>query len=491
MTVAQRPFAVVDLGSNTVRLVVFEGATRVPTPLFNERVFCGLGRGLGTTGRLDEEAIPQVMASIGRFRRVAFSLGASRLHVLATAAVRDGANGADLVERIERRIGARVHVLSGAEEARLSAAGVLCGMPDADGIVGDLGGGSLELVEVKAGRTGRAASLPLGPLRLAEIGRANSLRCAREIARHVRSVPFLERAHGRTLYAVGGSWRAMALVHMALTSHPVHIVHGYTLSRADATALALELRGPDGRSIAKLAGVAERRIDMLPHAAAVMERLMARMRPSEIVFSATGLREGFLYEHLAPRERSRDPLLAAAEAMAAREARDPDFGARLIPWTAPLFPRERNGDERLRRAICDLSDMGWREHPDYRAEQVFLRTLRHPFLAIGHEDRVMVAAALFVAAGGKLSKVAPASALALLDRERRHRASVLGAALRLAYAVSGAATGILAHTVLRPRRGRLDLVLRGRALPASPSVENALKRLARAGAYSHGRIVAA
>ena len=489
MTRANRPFAVVDLGSNTVRLVVFEGATRVPSPLFNERFFCGLGRGLGATGRLDEEAIPQVMASLDRFRRIAGSIGVNRLHVLATAAVRDGENGAELVHDIERRIGARVQVLSGETEARYSAAGVLCGMPDADGIVGDLGGGSLELIEVKSGASGRAASLPLGPLRLAEFGRADSVRAAREIARHLRGVKWLPRAHGRTFYAVGGSWRAFALCHIALTSHPVHMVHGYALSRADALALAQELRGSHGRAIAKLAGVAERRIDMLPRAAAVLERLLAQMRPSDIVFSATGLREGFLYEHLERRERAKDPLIAAAETLAARELRDPAFGARLVHWTAPLFAREGAAAARLRHAACLLSDMGWREHPDYRADQVFLRVLRHPFLALGHEDRVMLAAALFVGAGGKLGKADPASALSLLDRERRHRAALLGAALRLAYAVSGGAKGVLAAASVHPRRGRLDLVLRGKALPASPNVDSALKRLVRAGQYSHGRVV--
>jgi len=489
MSRAERPVAVVDLGSNTVRLVVFEGKTRVPTPMFNERFFCGLGRGLGATGHLDEDAIPQVMTSLDRFRRIADSLGAPRLNVLATAAVRDGVDGAELVRRIERRIGQRVKVLSGSAEAELAASGVLSGMPEADGIVGDLGGGSLELAEVRDGRIGRTASLPLGPLRLAEYGRADSLRAVREVTRHLRQVPWLARGRGRSFYAVGGSWRALALTHIALTSHPVHMVHGYSLARADAQALALELRGPDGRGLAKLAGVAERRIDMLPRAATVLERIIARMRPAEIVFSATGLREGFLFDQLDRRARARDPLLAAAQELAGRESRDPAFGVRLIEWTKPLFPREKSAEARLRAATCMLTDLGWREHPDYRADQVFLRILRHPFLALDHADRVMLAASLYVAAGGKLGKATTTSALELLDRDRRHRAAVMGAALRLAHVVSGGAIGVLGHARLRPRRGRLDLMLRGSALPTSPNVESALKRLVRAGAYSHGRIV--
>jgi exopolyphosphatase/guanosine-5'-triphosphate,3'-diphosphate pyrophosphatase len=491
MTRDARPFAVVDLGSNTVRLVVFEGKSRVPTPMFNERFFCGLGRGLGATGRLDEDAIPRVMTSLDRFRRIADSLGAPKLNVLATSAVRDGADGPELVRRIERRIGTRVNVLSGSAEAELAAAGVLSGMPEADGIVGDLGGGSLELADVKAGRTGRTVSLPLGPLRLADFGRADSLHMQREVTHRLRQVAWLPRGRGRTFYAVGGSWRAMAVTHMALTSHPVHMVHGYRLGRADAQVLALELRGAHGRELAKLAGVAERRVELLPRAAAVFERLIARMRPTEVVFSATGLREGFLFEQLDGRVRARDPLIAAAEELAAREARDPAFGVRLIDWTKPLFPREKAEETRLRAATCLLNDTGWREHPDYRAEQVFLRVLRHPFLALGHEDRVMLAAALYVAAAGKLGKGAPNSALELLDRDRRRRAAVMGAALRLAYLVSGGAIGVLAHARLRPRGGRLDLELKGKALPASQNVDSALRRLVRVGNYHQGRIVLA
>jgi exopolyphosphatase/guanosine-5'-triphosphate,3'-diphosphate pyrophosphatase len=332
-------------------------------------------------------------------------------------------------------------------------------------------------------------SLPLGPLRLAEFGRADSLRTLREVTRQLRQVQWLLRGRGRTLYAVGGSWRAMAVTHMALTSHPVHMVHGYSLGRSDARALALELRGPHGRALAKLAGVAERRVELLPRAATVLERLIAQMRPNAVVFSATGLREGFLFEQLDRRVRAKDPLIAAAEELASREARDPAFGARLVDWTKPLFPRERAEETRLRAATCLLNDTGWREHPDYRAEQVFLRILRHPFLALGHEDRVMLAAALYVAAGGKLGKASPNSALELLDRDRRHRATVMGAALRLAYVVSGGAIAVLAHARLKPARGRLDLELKGKALPASQNVESALRRLARAGNYHHGRVV--
>jgi exopolyphosphatase/guanosine-5'-triphosphate,3'-diphosphate pyrophosphatase len=276
---------------------------------------------------------------------------------------------------------------------------------------------------------------------------------------------------------------------MTLVKHPVHMVHGYTLSRSDAVALAERLRGPEARSLAKEADVAERRIDLVPRAAEVLELLLERMRPAQVEFSATGLREGYLYGRLDARERAKDPLLAAAATLSDREARNPAFCERLIPWSKRLFPRESAAAERLRRAACLLSDLGWREHPDYRAVQVFLRVLRFPFLGIDHEERVRLAASIFAAAGGKVGKSAPSPALELLDPAARRRAQTVGGALRLAYVVSGGAVPVLADSALTARGSRLTLSLRRRALPVSPNVETAFQRLLRAGGYAGGRII--
>ena len=160
--------AVIDIGSNSLRLVVYDAPRRAAHTLLNEKVMCGLGRGLERTGRLNPEGVVQAKANLQRFVALARAAGAARIDVLATAAVRDAEDGADFVNDVEKRLSIRVRVLPGAEEGRLSALGVLAGIPDAAGVVGDLGGGSIELAAIGNGRVGSVATLPIGPLRLIE-----------------------------------------------------------------------------------------------------------------------------------------------------------------------------------------------------------------------------------------------------------------------------------------------------------------------------------
>jgi exopolyphosphatase / guanosine-5'-triphosphate,3'-diphosphate pyrophosphatase len=485
------PFAVIDLGSNTVRVVVFERQARVPVALVNERVFSGLGRGVGTSGRLDEAQIVPLMECLGRFVSLAASLGAPRVTVLATSAVRDAANGPDLVARIRSRWPAEVVVLSGEEEARISAEGVISGMPEADGIVGDLGGGSLELTEVADKGTGRTVSLPLGPLRLAETSRGDLATAMREVGDRLKRVDWLEAGRDRDLYAVGGSWRALAQVHIDQSDYPIHMVHGYALARKDAANFASVVRGLGPQSLERIQSIPERRRELLPLGAAVLAELVSRIKPARVVFSAAGLREGFLFSRLDAKERDKDPLLVACEALAAREARDPALGARIEPWSRPLFPGETAREARVRRAACILSDIGWREHPDYRAPQIFRRMLHHPFLGLDHRDRVTLAIALFVRLGGKLGSAAQLDpATGLLDETGKNRALAIGSALRLAYAVSGGAADILAESELRVQGKRVELVLSGKALPEGPQVAKSFRQLLRA-IKSDGRILEA
>ncbi len=155
--------AVVDIGSNSLRLVVYDGVRRAARIMLNEKVLCGLGRGLSETGRLNQEGVEQARVNLQRFVSLARAIGVSRLDVLATAAVRDADDGREFAAEIERRFGVRVRILAGAEEGRYSALGVLSGIPDAQGFAGDLGGGSVELVPVAKGRAGAGATLPIGP----------------------------------------------------------------------------------------------------------------------------------------------------------------------------------------------------------------------------------------------------------------------------------------------------------------------------------------
>ncbi len=474
--------AVVDVGSNSVRLVVFEGQARNPLPIFNEKAVLRLGRGLAVSGRMDEEAMAQALTVLRRYHAVARAMGAGTVEALATSAVREAVNGPDFVERIRAEMPELpMRVLSGAEEATLSAAGVLCGIPSADGILADIGGGSLEVVRLATGSARAVQTLRLGVIRLAERAGGDVLR-ARAIAEaELAGVSWLGEGEDRDLYLVGGAWRALARVHMAQTGYPLAIVHHYTIRREEARDLAGVIAGAGRRALERLPGVARRRIEDLPFAAVVLRRLLRAAAPRRVVFSANGLREGWFLNRMPAAVRAEDPMLAAAREMAARHGRDPALPGALLRWTEPLFPDESAELRRLREAVCLLSDIGSHDHPEYRAEQSFFRILRQPGVGLDHHARAFLALAVALRYESEPDAPFLAPARLLLDVSATHRAEGLGRALRLAYTLSAGTPDLLAGTalVVTPRQ----LVLRlaeNSGVFAGEAVLRRLDRLAQA-----------
>lgn len=451
--------AVVDIGSNSIRLVVFDRLSRAPVPVFNERVFCGLGRDLHETGRLSEDAIALALTNLVRFARLASAMAVARFDLLATAAVRDAENGAAFVAEVERACDARVTVLSGAEEARLAALGVVAGMPGAEGVMGDLGGGSLELVRIRGGAAGDSATLPLGPLRLASVAADDRERAVDLIDRALDGVSWMNDAGVPAFYPVGGAWRALARLHMEQTRYPLHIIHGYRLGRRDAREMANLVSQLGPRSLARIGGVSKRRLETLPYAALLLSRVLRRLQPGAVTFSAFGLREGHLFDLLDPEAQAQDPLLVAASDLAASEGRFGDLGPELFAFTAPLFADETAQERRLRQAAGHLADIAWREHPDYRAVQALFRILRLPLLAIDHGERAFLAYTAFMRYGGKPDAPDAATPLQLMTARQRQRAEVLGLALRLAITVCGGTRGILRRAALEFDGERLHVRL--------------------------------
>ncbi|WP_235907813.1 Ppx/GppA family phosphatase [Siccirubricoccus phaeus] len=452
---------VVDLGSNSVRLVIFEGRGRNPQAIFNEKAVLGLGRGLQATGRLNEEAIGPALTVLGRYHAVAQAMQAAPIEVVATAAVRDASNGAEFVAALRQRMPeVPIRILSGEEEGRLSAAGVLLGFPGADGILGDLGGGSLEVVRLDAGQVRQAASLPIGAIRLAERSGGDTIRARaiaeQELARH----PWLAEGGGRDLYLVGGAWRALARMHIAQTGYPLAIVHHYVLRREEARDLAGVVMAASRRVLERMAGAPLKRLADLPFAAVAMRRLLRASGAARVVFSANGLREGW-YANLLPAElREADPLLTAAQDLAQGWGRDAGLPPALIAWTDPLFPEPEGLARALREAACWISDIGSHDHPEYRAEQAFLRVLRQHGAGLDHHARAFLAlvAALRYEAEPDSPFLAPTRVL--LDVATIRRAEALGAALRLAYTLCGGTPALLAGTALERRGSRLVLRLK-------------------------------
>jgi exopolyphosphatase/guanosine-5'-triphosphate,3'-diphosphate pyrophosphatase len=430
-----------------VRLVVYDGLRRAPTPVFNEKNLCGLGRGIATTGVLNEEGVVRSLASLKRFRALARQIGVKEIYAVATAATREAKNGEEFVGRAEEALGAHIDVLSGKEEARFSAMGVMAGISNADGLVGDLGGGSLELVDIAGGRIREGVTLPLGPLRLIDMS-SNSMAKAREIVgKYFEQSGVVAALKGRSLYAVGGTWRNLARLHMSQTGYPLHVLHQYQVAREQVRSLADVVSHLSASSLKDVRAVSRSRADTLPYGALVLEQLLARSRAKDLVVSIYGLREGLLYSKLTKQKRETDALLSSCWDFCSRYARSPDHELELIDWTDTLFAHESfeesPGERRLRHAACLLADIGWRAHPDYRAERSLGMISQAAFVDIDHPGRVFLALTVYYRYEGEGDHRRPHELSRLVDDKALERAEVLSSAFRLAYILTAAMPGML------------------------------------------------
>lgn len=454
--------AVVDIGSNSVRLVVYEGAVRAPTPIFNEKVLAGLGRSIASTGKLDDAAIDSALAGLVRFRAILRILVVKNVRAIATAACREASNGQAFITRAEKALGTTIEVLSGAQEASLAANGILMGFEAPNGIAGDLGGGSLELIDIDGKSLKRATTLPLGSLRLIDASGGKMDKALAIADAELGGVDWLGNGAGRPFYAVGGTWRALAKFHMANQNYPLHMMQGYALAPETAIAFCEQIR--KGKRLAGFNSVSKARRDVLPFGALVLERLLRQLRPSEVVFSVYGIREGVVYKLLSSAEQARDPLLAFAVDYARLRSRSLEHSIELCDWTDALFaaggPSETAAEKRLRHAACLLSDVAWRAHPDYRGEQSLAGMAHAAMAGIDHPGRIFLAmASFFRHAGptGKADDVAELSSklLPLLPQRLIERAKIVGAAVRAAHMLSIGRPGIIDEVPMSYEKDRL------------------------------------
>jgi exopolyphosphatase / guanosine-5'-triphosphate,3'-diphosphate pyrophosphatase len=439
-----RPVAVVDIGSNSVRLVVYDGLRRSPTPVFNEKILCGLGRGVALSGRLGEDGVVRALAALRRFRTLARQIGVKQVYAVATAAAREASNGEEFIDMAERALGVGIDVLTGKEEARYAALGVIAGIPEADGVAGDLGGGSLELIDIKGGKLRDGVTLPIGPLRLIDMSGGSINKARKIIDEYLAKSDILERLKGRTFYAVGGTWRNLAKLHMAQSRYPLHVLHCYRLTRQQAAGVADLISGLSPSSLKDIREVSKSRSDTMPFGALVLERLLDNSRPKSVEVSVYGVREGLLYSKLPRRKRESDPLLASCWDFARHYARSPEHELELCDWTDQIFGgiglKETPEQKRLRYAACLLADIGWRAHPDYRAERSLSMISQAAFVGVDHSGRVFLALTIFYRYEGEdcdddLNR--------LLDDESSSRAHLLSNVFRLAYILSAAMPGML------------------------------------------------
>jgi exopolyphosphatase / guanosine-5'-triphosphate,3'-diphosphate pyrophosphatase len=475
---------VVDIGSNTVRLVVYDAPTRLPIPIFNEKAECGLVRGMAETGKLYPEGVVEALRSLRRFNLLSKSMGVERLALVATAAVREADDGPDFVDQVDEIFGVPVRVVSGNEEARLSATGALNGFPEADGLLADLGGGSCDFMELSLGGFGHSGSMPLGHLRVLEES-AGSMKAARKlVSSHLAKVLWLSSIRDRTLYLAGGSCRALARVFIDQLDYPLHVIDGFTLRRGEARRMSSVIAAAGPTSLNRIIGVSLSRQRTLPFAAAVVEGLLKVCEPRDVVFCGFSMREGQLLDMLPPAIRGQDPFLSGCARMAERNGRFAITGEELYDWMAPLFSQRRDAVSRIRMAACMLSDIGWTEHPDYRAEHAFLRVLRLPFAGLTHHDRVLLALAIFVRYKGDSDNPVVRPVRSLLSDGDIGIAESVGLALRLAHNLSGSAPDLLSGTRLDIDGDQVVLILPdadadGRDIFISEAVERRLNQLAK------------
>ncbi len=473
------PIAIVDIGSNSVRLVIYEQIARAPSIVHNEKAICAIGRNMVTTGRLHEEGIALAYEALGRFRMLADALHAETREAVATAAARDAANGTEFIRRAEAKWGGPIRVLSGEEEARIAAEGVLAGIPDADGLAADLGGGSLDMVTVKNGKTGAALTLPFGPLRLMDISHGDPDGARKLVDEGLSALANFDKLAGRSLYAVGGVWRSFARVDMEETNYPLHVLHNYRIPASRALRLCKALSRLSRKSLDKMGIVSRRRAEALPYGAVVLERLLDTTGIKDVVISAYGLREGILHTRLSEDERAKDPMIEFATDSNHRQSRTPAHAEEMFAWTGALFADEDSELRRIRHAVCLFSDIGWRRHPDDRALGAFNQVLTAPFAGATHRARAAVATAIFHRYNGDEDFPREIAAHDLLSEDDDIAARRMGLAARLCFALSATAQGELPHYRLRmtPTRVLLD-VSRKRENIAGEPVQKRLGALA-------------
>ncbi|SNY93806.1 exopolyphosphatase / guanosine-5'-triphosphate,3'-diphosphate pyrophosphatase [Cohaesibacter sp. ES.047] len=441
------PVAVIDIGSNSVRLVMYERASRAPIPMYNEKQLCGLGKGVAGTGKLNEKSVACALKALKRFRFMIDHADVGTLYVLATAAARDASNGADFMAEVEAICGVVPLVLSGEEEAQKSAMGVVSAIRDPDGVVGDLGGGSLEMITVKGAELGKGSTYPLGGLRIQDTS-GGSLKQAQKIAKtELSESKPLDKLEGKTFYAIGGTWRALGKLHMASVGYPLKVMHHYSIDAEEAMEFCRQCMRDDIEDFSGIGAVSKARRNLLPYGAAVLHEVLKRGKPKRVVISSLGVREGHLFEQLPEDVQAQDPLLVASEELCVLRSRSPFYAHELADWLDGVFEalaiEESAYERKLRRAACLLADIGWRAHPDYRGTQSLNIIAHGSFIGIDHPGRAYLAMSNYFRHEGLSGSNMSLRMWDVSSLHLRSLARTTGAALRLAHVAVGELPGIL------------------------------------------------
>lgn len=474
------PIAVIDIGSNSVRLVIYDGKKRVPSSMFNEKMLCGLARGMNVTGQLSPEGVISAHQTIARFIKLTRIMGIKKVHIVATSAVRDASDGQKFVKKIEREHKVKVSVLSGEIEALYAGLGVISAIKDTHGVTGDLGGGSLELIEVNGNETGKGYSFPIGPLRVDTSSKNARRDYLAAIDSCFAQFPF-KKLNGKSFYAVGGAFRNMAKIHSARKGYPLKVIHNLTIDAKELYATLEVISRMSPSALQKMPGIPKKRMDFLPFAALIAMRIIETGKPKDFVFSATGIREGLLFSKLPDEIKAQDPLITGACEIMRRELRTPQYGYELAQWVAPILTGANKADSRLILAACILGEVSCYENTEYRGEIAYRLILDSSLMGINHKERLFIAKSLYCRYRTNPDEEILAAMAPLLDEGSARKAHILGSAMRLARSISASCPGVLEHTPIKLTKNRVILTFSGKfANLAGETVEKRLKNLAQA-----------
>ena len=450
---------IIDIGSNSIRLVIYDQQKRSPVAIYNEKSMCELGKGLASTGLLNPEGVEMAKLALKRFLALGRNMEISSLYVMATAAIRDAKDGASFSQYLEKTYDITIDTISGKKEAKLGAYGVCASMYKPQGITGDLGGGSLELVKVEDGQTLDHTSLLLGSLRMIDESKGDRDKLRKLIEKRFGELKWLDEKKVPAFYAIGGSFRALARMHMEATNYPLRILHEYKVDSKNFLNFVRGIAAMSYEKMEKLPGASSKRIPALPGAAIVLEHIIEHAKPEHIVFSASGIREGYLYEKLSPYIRGQDGLLSSCTEFAVKGGRSTAYANELFTWMYPLLTGENDRDRRLRLAFCLLSDIAQHIHPEYRAEWAYHRILYSSLAGLTHRERVKLSLALYHRYQFRFKENWPS--LSLIKDSDRAWAKLVGTAASLAYHLSGSNAGNLHKTSFIVEKDQLSLQLAG------------------------------
>ena len=426
---------VIDIGSNSVRLVVFDGAARSPAYFYNEKVICSLGSNLSSDNVLNVDNKNKALAALKRFVLLSKAMHVTLIAV-ATAAVRNSKDGVAFCEEILQETGLNVTILTGEEEANLSAQGVLLGWPGADGLVCDLGGASLELAEISKGTVGETISCPIGPLYLNQFYLDQKLQRDFVNSELRKSKKLFSRKY-TNIYLVGGSWRSIARTQMEMTDYPLKVLHEYQMRIAEIKGTLTWIMRASLKDLEAKSPSSSSRLRLLPSSAIILNELIDCFQPKKLAVSSYGIREGLLHSAMNKKLREKDPLLEACRHMEASAARIPGFGLTLFNFIMPLFETSEKNFVRLIKAACFLHDVSWRAHPDYRAEVCFDNATRANLGGIDHQGRAFLAIALLYRYKSPKKNEIFSKIFSILDKKDRRKAEILGKAMRFGAMLSG------------------------------------------------------